>query len=179
MNQHHLHHGFATWLLAATCNTVGAAGTDPLYNALPMQVAQEQLAEYASEKSAAASAVLQQAEALEGTLQQLLAAAGGSSAGPVTPEAVAAAMTQLKAQLAQAAVEAQAFAEQQQADVERAKRSSRQVGSRSKRALFGVGRPCHRMFPWHTQASTLCRQLSLQAFGCCVSSNSSSSICLC
>lgn len=37
-------------------------------------------------------------------------------------------MQQLKAQLEQAAAEAQAFAEQQQADVERAKRSSAQVG---------------------------------------------------
>lgn len=43
-------------------------------------------------------------------------------------QAVAAAMQQLKAQLRQAAIEAQAFAEQQQADVERAKRSSAQVG---------------------------------------------------
>jgi hypothetical protein len=92
-----------------------------------LQVAQEQLAEYASEKSAAASAILQQAEALEGTLQQLLAASS-SSADAAGPDAVAAAMQQLKAQLMQAAVEAQAFAEQQQADVERAKRSSRQVG---------------------------------------------------
>ncbi len=93
-------------------------------------MAQEQLAEYASEKSAAASAILQQAEALEGTLQQLLAASssGGSSADAAGPDAVAAAMQQLKAQLMQAAIEAQAFAEQQQADVERAKRSSRQVG---------------------------------------------------
>lgn len=97
------------------------------HNAVPAaQVAQEQLAEYAAEKSTSASAILQQAEALEATLQQLLA--GSSSADAATPtQAVAAAMQQLKAQLAQAAVEAQAFAEQQQADVERAKRSSAQV----------------------------------------------------
>lgn len=97
------------------------------HNAVPAaQVAQEQLAEYAAEKSTSASAILQQAEALEATLQQLLA--GSSSADAATPtQVVAAAMQQLKAQLAQAAVEAQAFAEQQQADVERAKRSSAQV----------------------------------------------------
>jgi hypothetical protein len=101
-----------------------------------LQVAQEQLAEYATEKSSAAAAVLQQAEALESTLQQLLAASTSSSSSsssadastPAATHAVAAAMRQLKAQLEQAAVEAQAFAEQQQADVERAKRSSAQVG---------------------------------------------------
>jgi hypothetical protein len=98
-----------------------------------VQVAQEQLAEYATEKSSAASAVLHQAEALESTLQQLLAASTSSSSSadasaPAATHAVAAAMQQLKAQLEQAAVEAQAFAEQQLADVERAKRSSAQVG---------------------------------------------------
>lgn len=92
-------------------------------------MAQEQLAEYASEKSAAASAVLQQAEALEATLGQMLSASSADISGDpaAATQAVAAAMQQLKSQLMQAAVEAQAFAEQQQADVERAKRSSRQV----------------------------------------------------
>jgi hypothetical protein len=92
-------------------------------------VAQEQLAEYASEKSAAATAILQQAEALDAVFQQLLAGASSSNAdtAAVPTQAVMGAMQQLKAQLAQAAVEAQAFAEQQQEDVERAKRSSRQV----------------------------------------------------
>jgi len=50
-----------------------------------------------------------------------------SSDPAAATQAVAAAMQQLKSQLMQAAVEAQAFAEQQQADVERTKRSSRQV----------------------------------------------------
>lgn len=91
-------------------------------------MAQEQLAEYASEKAAAATAVLQQAEQLDATLAQLLsqaAAAGGGSGDAAAP--AAAALASLKARLAEAALEAQAFSEQQAADVERSKRSSRQV----------------------------------------------------
>lgn len=84
-------------------------------------MAQEQLAEYASEKSAAATAILQQAEQVEATLGQLLQAGGGDVS------TAAAALQQLKTRLAEAALEAQAFSEQQQADVERLKRSSRQV----------------------------------------------------
>lgn len=95
---------------------------------LCVQVAQEQLAEYASEKSAAAAAILQQAESLEATLGQVLTTPiGGGGGDAAATQAAAAALQQLKSQLMQAAMEAQAFAEQQQADVERAKRSSRQV----------------------------------------------------
>lgn len=107
------------------------AEAEALDKASRLQVAQEQLAEYASEKSQAAAAILQQAEALEATLVQAMQAGAASSSGGGADgaQAVAAAMQQLKAQLSQAAVEAQAFAEQQQADVERAKRSSRQVST--------------------------------------------------
>lgn len=108
------------------------AEAEALDKASRLQVAQEQLAEYASEKSQAAAAILQQAEALEATLVQAMqagAASSSSGGGADGAQAVAAAMQQLKAQLSQAAVEAQAFAEQQQADVERAKRSSRQVST--------------------------------------------------
>jgi ElaB/YqjD/DUF883 family membrane-anchored ribosome-binding protein len=110
-------------------------------------VAQEQLAEYASEKSAAATAILQQAEALDAVVQQLLAGTSSNADEAAAPaHVVVGAMQQLKAQLAQAAVEAQAFAEQQQEDVERAKRSSRQVpgegvfvGSGVRGGVCGVG----------------------------------------
>lgn len=53
-----------------------------------IQVAQEQLAEYATEKSTAATAILQQAEALEATLQQLLAGSSNGSADASTPTQV-------------------------------------------------------------------------------------------
>jgi uncharacterized protein YbjQ (UPF0145 family) len=88
-----------------------------------LRVAQEQLAEYAAEKSEVAASVLQQAEAVEAALHQLMAdTTAGSSL-------VAAQLQQLKARLGELAAEAQAFAEQQRADVERLKRSSEQVGA--------------------------------------------------
>eukprot|EP00879_Flechtneria_rotunda_P004579 GHRR01004834.1.p1 GENE.GHRR01004834.1~~GHRR01004834.1.p1 ORF type:complete len:720 (+),score=299.93 GHRR01004834.1:971-3130(+) len=88
-----------------------------------LQVAQEQLAEYALEKSRSAASILQHAEAVQQALSQLLA--GATSEG--VPLAVLQQVQQLKQQLADAALEAQAFSEQQQADVERLKRSSRQA----------------------------------------------------
>jgi hypothetical protein len=89
-------------------------------------VAQEQLAEYATEKSEVAASVLQQAEAVEAALHQLM---GGAQADPAAGSSlVASQLQQLKARLGELAAEAQAFAEQQRADVERLKRSSEQVG---------------------------------------------------
>jgi hypothetical protein len=101
------------------------AEADALDKATRLQVAQEQLAEYASEKSQAAAAVLQHAEAVEAALAAL-AAAGSSGSGQVSGELLQQ-VAALKQQLADAALEAQAFSEQQQADVERLKRSSQQV----------------------------------------------------
>lgn len=102
------------------------AEADALDKATRLQVAQEQLAEYASEKSRAAATVLQHAEAVEAALAQL--AAAGSAGGPAPAELLQQ-VAALKQQLADAALEAQAFSEQQQADVERLKRSSEQVGN--------------------------------------------------
>lgn len=101
------------------------AEADALDKATRLQVAQEQLAEYASEKSQAAATVLQHAEAVEAALAAL-AAASSSSSSQVSGELLQQ-VAALKQQLADAALEAQAFSEQQQADVERLKRSSQQV----------------------------------------------------
>ncbi len=94
-----------------------------------LRVAQEQLAEYATDKSAAAAAVLEQAAAVEALLQRLM---GTTDSGPAGPEVAALAeqLGRLKQQLADGALEAKAFAEQQRADVERLKRSSEQVLAR-------------------------------------------------
>jgi hypothetical protein len=99
------------------------AEADALDSKQRLRVAQEQLAEYASEKALAAAAILQQAEALEAALGQLLQGVGSGSAAA----GVEAAMRQLKGRLSEAALEAQAFSVQQAADVERLKRSSAQV----------------------------------------------------
>jgi hypothetical protein len=99
------------------------AEADALDKATRLQVAQEQLAEYASEKSQAAASVLQHAEAVQAALAALAAAGSSSQVGEELLQQVAA----LKQKLADAALEAQAFSEQQQADVERLKRSSQQV----------------------------------------------------
>uniref|UniRef100_A0A383WEX6 Non-canonical E2 ubiquitin-conjugating enzyme C-terminal domain-containing protein n=1 Tax=Tetradesmus obliquus TaxID=3088 RepID=A0A383WEX6_TETOB len=101
------------------------AEADALDKATRLQVAQEQLAEYASEKSQAAATVLQHAEAVEAALAAL-AAASSSSSSQVSGELLQQ-VAALKQQLADAALEAQAFSEQQQADVERLKRSSQQA----------------------------------------------------
>ncbi|KAF6251139.1 hypothetical protein COO60DRAFT_669352 [Scenedesmus sp. NREL 46B-D3] len=100
------------------------AEADALDKASRLQVAQEQLAEYASEKSQAAATVLQHAEAVEAALAAL--ASAGSSSSQVNGELLQQ-VAVLKQQLADAALEAQAFSEQQQADVERLKRSSQQA----------------------------------------------------
>jgi len=100
------------------------AEADALDKATRLRVAQEQLAEYALEKSKSASSILQQAEAVEQVLAALLA---GSQEG-AEPAAILQQLQRLKQQIADAALEAQAFSEQQQADVERLKRSSQQVG---------------------------------------------------
>lgn len=89
-----------------------------------LQVAQEQLAEYALDKLTSATDVLGQAQLLEHNLESLLQASGPRA--EVT--SIIDGFHQLKEKLRQAATEAQAFAEQQRADVERYKRSSQQVG---------------------------------------------------
>lgn len=101
------------------------AEADAVDKATRLRVAQEQLAEYADEKSEAAAAILQQAEAVEQALAQLLASGSGSAGQPSS--AVLQQLQKLKQQLADAALEARAFSEQQQQDVERLKRSSMQV----------------------------------------------------
>ena len=88
-------------------------------------MAQEQLAEYACDKSDAALKLLRQAEAVESALQKALT---DQAAGPAGSDLVQQ-LTQLKGQLAELASESQAFAEQQKADVERLKRSSQQVSN--------------------------------------------------
>jgi hypothetical protein len=90
-----------------------------------LRVAQEQLAEYAAEKSQSAADVLQQVAALDSALGGL--AASSSDAASVTT--VAQLLHRLKERLSEAAAEAKAFADQQRADVERLKRSSEQVRS--------------------------------------------------
>lgn len=100
------------------------AEADAVDKAQRLQVAQEQLAEYAIEKSQAASGILQHAEAVEQALQLLT---GNSLQAAAVPTNLLQQVQLLKQKLAEAAVEAQAFSEQQQADVERLKRSSHQV----------------------------------------------------
>jgi hypothetical protein len=90
-----------------------------------LRVAQEQLAEYAVDKSDAALKLFQQAEAVESSLQKALTDQAAGVAGSELVQQ----LTQLKAQLAELASESQAFAEQQKADVERLKRSSHQVST--------------------------------------------------
>eukprot|EP00878_Enallax_costatus_P007578 GHUV01007935.1.p1 GENE.GHUV01007935.1~~GHUV01007935.1.p1 ORF type:complete len:658 (+),score=224.07 GHUV01007935.1:58-2031(+) len=98
------------------------AEADALDKAQRLQVAQEQLAEYAVEKSQTAAGILQHAEAVEQALQLLT-----SSSSQAMPVDLLQQVQLLKQKLAEAAVEAQAFSEQQQADVERLKRSSHQA----------------------------------------------------
>jgi hypothetical protein len=126
------------------------AEADALDKATRLQVAQEQLAEYASEKSQAAASVLQHAEAVEAALAALAAAGSSSQVSSELLQQVAA----LKQQLADAALEAQAFSEQQQADVERLKRSSQQV----RRAMVGLA--------W-TSSCFCCCCCSGRCSGCC------------
>lgn len=90
-----------------------------------LRVAQEQLAEYASEKSEAAVQALVQVQALDAALSAALSGSSGELGS--SSAALVAQLQQLKEQLAEAAAEAHAFAEQQRADVERLKRSSQQV----------------------------------------------------
>lgn len=99
------------------------AEADAQDKAQRLQVAQEQLAEYALEKSRAAEDILQQAQAIEQALQVVTSIP--QAAG--LPVEMLQQVQQLKQKLAEAALEAQAFSEQQQADVERLKRSSQQV----------------------------------------------------
>ncbi len=89
------------------------AEADAQDKATRLQVAQEQLAEYASEKSRAAAELLQRAAELA---DELTRGGGGAS--------LESAMSQC---LQEAAVEAAAFSEQQAEDVERLKRSSQQA----------------------------------------------------
>lgn len=113
-------------------------------------MAQEQLAEYATEKSESAAAVLAQAQALEALLQQLAAAGsdGGMGAADLTAQ-----LAKLKGTLADAAAEAAAFAEQQRADVERLKRSSQQVGLPATLLCVRYGMPDGNFFG-HTTLTT-------------------------
>jgi hypothetical protein len=106
-----------------------------------LRVAQEQLAEYAVEKSQAASEAAQQVLQLDAALQAVLSGQGGG------PDAAAAAaqLAQLRERLTEAAAEAQAFADQQNADVERLKRSSEQVGCTPVPAACAV--PAARQLP--------------------------------
>eukprot|EP00775_Hariotina_reticulata_P012285 gene12285-12421_t len=99
------------------------AEADALDKATRLRVAQEQLAEYALEKSKSASSILQQAE----TVEQVLAALLAGNQENAEPQVIVQQLQRLKQQIADAALEAQAFSEQQQADVERLKRSSQQA----------------------------------------------------
>jgi hypothetical protein len=95
------------------------AEADAQDKATRLQVAQEQLAEYASEKSRAAAELLQRAAELA---DELTRGGGGASLESAMSQAM-----QLRQCLQEAAVEAAAFSEQQAEDVERLKRSSQQA----------------------------------------------------
>ena len=88
-----------------------------------LSVAQEQLAEYAAQKEEDAAGYLQQAQALQGMLANLLQSTEDTS----VKTQLQAASNELCQKLAEEAGEAKSFAAQQKADVERAKRSSSQV----------------------------------------------------
>lgn len=100
-----------------------------------LRVAQEQLAEYASQKEQDVARLLQAAEELQALVVAQAGAGagvGGSAPAPgaddapaaATNAALLAAVSALKQQVADAADEASAFAKQQKADVESLKRSS-------------------------------------------------------
>ena len=120
------------------------AEADAADRAQRLQVYSQQLAEYASDKAAAADALLRQARAAAEALSAALlqgdanggggAAAngggGGGGAAGAAPAAAAAALQQLQrlqSELEQAALEAAHFAEQQRADADRGKRSSQRA----------------------------------------------------
>jgi len=88
-----------------------------------LAVAQEQLAEYAMQKEADASSLLQDAHQLEGLLSSFLDSAGGTASGGSTDDLRERAQ-QLCQKMADYARESKAFAEQQKADVERFKRGT-------------------------------------------------------
>ncbi|KAK9816451.1 hypothetical protein WJX72_000489 [[Myrmecia] bisecta] len=92
-----------------------------------LAVAQEQLAEYASQKAADARTMLEQAQALQEALGKVLQSRDQGDAGETGLSQLDAAMDMLRRQLQDAAGEAQNFAQQQKADVERTKRSPSQA----------------------------------------------------
>lgn len=102
------------------------AESDAADKARRLQVAQEQLAEYAFQKQADADSLLQQAEKLKAAHLDALALPDGS-VRQAALEAVTQELQTLTERIADAASEAKAFALQQAADVETLKRSSRQV----------------------------------------------------
>ena len=88
-------------------------------------VAQQQLAEYATQKEEDAAGLLKDAE-------ELVSVIGGSQNGEISNSNSTASLLgkveSLRNRLEQAAVEANAFATQHREDMERTKRSSAQVG---------------------------------------------------
>lgn len=89
-----------------------------------LRVAQEQLAEYAEQKEKDAEGLFENAQSVEQSLHQFSEQlqSKGLDASTILQQ-----MQQLKQRIADAASEAQAFAAQQKADVERSKRSSQQA----------------------------------------------------
>ena len=88
-----------------------------------LTVAQEQLAEYAAQKEEDSATHLSQAQSLEAMLKEMLQ----NSADPSASAQVLSAAQSLCQRLTDEAGEAKNFAAQQQADVERNKRSSSMV----------------------------------------------------
>jgi hypothetical protein len=103
-----------------------------------LRVAQEQLAEWATEKQKDAATMVAQAQTLQG---QLEAAAQGALSGDAAAalRAQVAALSQL---LADNAAEAHAFAVQQKAQVDNLKRSLKQVGLKAVRCMQAFLQHC-------------------------------------
>lgn len=121
-----MHHGLRVLLAAEEHVKRLRAEADATDKARRLQVAQEQLAEYAVQKQADTDALLDQAEKLKAAYTEALALADGPSRQAAL-EAVTQELQALADKIADAAAEAKAFAQQSTADVESLKRSSKQV----------------------------------------------------